>query len=241
MDNDINNLEKICFKSILSELKETFTNRDSNSDSVNKHLYKFMKDNRNPINNLISMNEDEWCEKIESLPEEVKIAIKDYYISFLHTIEKAGYGKYSYFLSTTNSMKSAKYFRRHDIVNGIIIVGWTNNKRIKCTDRPELKNIVDGYGFPTFNTVVYPEQHEITYKCGLLPHYIIGYYYKDSFEINPYILKIEELGKVRRSGLPVNQELFLKFLSKTKFKSYYEVCDCFYSQRGYHKMPSETK
>lgn len=229
-DNNTNNTERICFMSILSKLKETFTNRNSNSDSVNINLNKFYIDNNIPIKKLISTDENEWCEKIASFPEDTKIAIKDYYISFLHSIEKAGYGKYSYFLSATKCRKKADFFRHHDVNRGIIMVGWTNEKGLKCIDGADIKTIVANCGFPTFNTVVYPNQHEITYKCGLLPHYIIGYYYKDKFEINPYIMDVEDVSVVRKDGLPVNQEPFLRLLSKTNFKSYYNVCDCFYWQ-----------
>ena len=236
-DNNINNIEKTCFTSILSQLKDTFTNTNSNSLSVNRHLCKFVKNNRTAINQLVSISENEWYEKIVSLPEETKIAIKDYYISFLHTIHKAGYGDYSYFLSTTQKRQEANFFQHNDVDRGIITVGWTNAKRIKCIAGTDLRNIVSNHGFPTFNTVVYPEQYEVTYKCGLLPHFIIGFYYKDKFEINPYIMDIDDMSKVRKDGLPVNQEPFLRLLSNTNFKSYYNVCDCFYWQLGFLRNP----
>lgn len=228
---DINNTERICFQSILNNLKETFSNRNSNNDAVNNRLPEFCKDNYTAIHNIISINEEEWCERIDPLPEETKIKIKDYYISFLHTIGKAGYGNYSYFLSTTKNYKTAEFFRHNDNEDGIIIVGWTNGKGIICTEEPSLKTIVESCGLPTFDKDFFPGQKEITYKCGLLPHFIIGYHYKDKFEINPYILKIEDMSAVRKEGLPVNQKPFIELLSKTNFKSYYNVCDCFYWQQ----------
>ena len=232
VDYDINNTERICFVSIFKTLKDSFLKRDSNNSSVQRKMPSFVCDNHIAVEEILSFNEDIWWEKIKELPEEVKIAIKDYYISFLHTIRKAGYGNYSYFLSTTRKERVAAFFRNNDIENGAIIVGWTNNKNIKCEDSLGLKEIVSSYGFPTFETVVFPEQHEITYKCGLLPHFIIGYYYQDSFEINPWVLKISDMSKVRKEGLPVDQKPFLKLLSKTNFKSYYSVCDCFYWQQS---------
>ena len=150
---------------------------------------------------------------------------------------KAGYGDYSYFLSTTQKRQEANFFQHNDVDRGIITVGWTNAKRIKCIAGTDLRNIVSNHGFPTFNTVVYPEQYEVTYKCGLLPHFIIGFYYKDKFEINPYIMDIDDMSKVRKDGLPVNQEPFLRLLSNTNFKSYYNVCDCFYWQLGFLRNP----
>ena len=229
---DINNTENICFVSILKVLKDSYCKRNSNNSSVQRNMPSFVRDNYTAAEGILSFNEDLWWKKIKELPEEVKIAIKDYYISFLHTIGKAGYGNFSYFLSTTKDLGQAQYFRRSDYQEGIIIVGWTNNKNIKCEDSLGLKKIVSCYGFPTFETVVFPKQHEITYKCGLLPNFIIGYYYQDSFEINPWILEISNMSKVRKEGLPVDQKLFLKLLSKTNFKSYYSVCDCFYWQQS---------
>ena len=43
-------------------------------------------------------------------------------------------------------------------------------------------------------------------------------------------MDVEDVSVVRKDGLPVNQEPFLRLLSKTNFKSYYNVCDCFYWQ-----------
>ena len=231
-DNDINNIERICFESILKALKDSFCKRDSNNFSVQRNISSFVRKNQETIQEIITYDEKKWCDKIESLPEEIRIKIKDYYISFLHTIGKAGYGNYSYFLSTTKYIGEADFFRHNDIENGAIIVGWTNSKNIKCEDSLGLKEIVSSNGFPTFETSVFPKQHEITYKCGLLPHFIIGYYYQDKFEINPWILKISDMAKVRKKGLPVDQTPFWELMSKTNFKSYYNVCDCFYWQQS---------
>lgn len=228
---DINNIDDICFKSILNTLKETFTNESKNSNSVNRHMPFFKKDNDAAIKELVSYSEETWVKKIGGLSEEGKENVKDYYISFLHTIEKAGYGKYSYFLSTTRKRQQAERFRRNE-ETGIIVVGWTNDKRIKCVDCHDLKEIVSNYGFPTFDKPVYPEQKEITYKCGLLPHFIIGFYYKDKFEINPYIVKIDNLSDVCKNGLPIDQKDFIEKISNTGFKSYFNVCDCFYWQQN---------
>lgn len=229
-DNNINNTDDICFKLILSTLKETF--KYENNDSVNRRMPDFKRENCTAIEEIISYDEQTWCEKIGRLSEKAKRNVKDYYISFLHTIGKAGYGNYSYFLSTTKKREQAERFRHWDAKTGIIIVGWTNDKRIKCVDCHDLKEIVSNYGFPTFDNPVYPEQKEITYKCGLLPHFIIGFYYKDKFEINPYIFDIDNISDVRRNGLPVDQKDFLEKISKTNYKSYFNVCDCFYWQQN---------
>ena len=230
--NDINNSERICFESILINMQKSFSDSSSNNRSVNNRMSVFMQENQTTIEELLSYNVHDWCEKIDALPQIIKRAIKDYYMSFLHTIGKSGYGNYSYFLSTTEEQSVAEYFRNNDKKNGAIIVGWSNNKGIKCSDSIDLKDTVSKYGFPTFDTPFYPQQKEITYKCGLLPHFIVGFHYIGGFEINPYILKIKDFAKVRKEGLPVDQDEFIKKLSKTNYKSYYDVCDCFYWQQS---------
>ena len=236
---DFNNTDEICFKSILKTLKETF--KYESNDSVNRRMPGFKRNNCIAIEEIISYDEQTWCEKIGRLSEKAKRNVKDYYISFLHTVGKAGYGNYSYFLSTTKKRTQAERFRHWDAKTGIIIVGWTNDKRIKCVDCHNLKKIVSNYGFPTFDKSVYPEQKEITYKCGLLPHFIIGFYYKDKFEINPYILEIDNISDVRRNGLPVDQKDFLEKITKTNYKSYFNVCDCFYWQQNVPKYKTSIK
>lgn len=231
-DNDINNSERICFESILNNLQKSFSDPSSNNRSVNNRMSVFMQENQTTIEALLSYNVLDWCKKIDALPQIIKSAIKDYYMSFLHTIGKSGYGNYSYFLSTTKEESVAEYFRNNDEKNGAIIVGWSNSKGIKCSDSLGLRDVVSKYGFPTFKTPFYPRQKEITYKCGLLPHFIVGFHYHGGFEINPYILKINDMAGIRKEGLPNDQTDFMKKLSKTNYKSYFSVCDCFYWQQS---------
>lgn len=231
-DNDINNSERICFESILNNMQKSFLDSTSNNCSVNNRMPTFLQENQAVIEDILSCNANDWCKKIDALPQIIKSTIKDYYMSFLHTIGKSGYGNYSYFLSTTKEESVAEYFRNNDEKNGAIIVGWSNGKGIKCSNSLGLRDVVSKYGFPTFKTPFYPKQNEITYKCGLLPHFIVGFHYHDGFEINPYILKINDMAKVRKEGLPVDQTDFIKKLSKTNYKSYYDVCDCFYWQQS---------
>jgi len=74
----------------------------------------FLQENQVVIDNNLSCNVNDWCKKIDALPQIIKNAIKDYYMSFLHTIGKSGYGNYSFFLSTTKEESVAEYFRNND-------------------------------------------------------------------------------------------------------------------------------
>ena len=113
--------------------------------------------------------------------------------------------------------------------DGIEIVGWTkiSRKNVITYDKTEkLSVIVKSIGFPIVSHAIFPVQREITYKCGILPHYIVGYLYgKDSFEINPYILKKQDFGSVCEKGLDIDQTLFYQRLSEVGYKSTYIELD----------------
>lgn len=219
---DINYSEDLCYRLILKTLKDTFEKEESNNNAVNRRLSEFKYKEQDVVSEIIATNADEWCSKIMALSEVNRIAVKDYYFSFLHKVNKAGYGNYSYFLSTSSRENIARHFCHED---GVILVGWTNGKNIKCK-----ANNISELGFPIFKHDFFPEQKEETFKCGLLPHFIIGYHYEDKFEINPYIKDIKDFKLVRKDGIPVRQEKFTEMLSKTNFKSYYSTLDEFYWQ-----------
>lgn len=215
-------------------LQQTFANTSSCFLDKKAHkIFEFTKKNCASVNKIINFTQEEWQNKINTLNSIEKGQVKDYYLSFLHTIDKAGSGQYSYFLSTSVNKKQADWFRHN---SGIILVGWTNAKNIYCSGiEEELKDKVSKLGFPTFNSKVYSKQMERTLKCGILPHYIVGYHYvdlrdngADKFEINPYILKINNFSNVRVNGLPVDQTYFNEKIKKTNFKSHYLFCDDLY-------------
>jgi hypothetical protein len=67
---------------------------------------------------------------------------------------------------------------------------------------------------------------EITLKGGLLPHYIIGYFYLENgverFELNPAIFKIED-SDWPLEGLPIDQTQFDERIRGTQFKKAFFV------------------
>jgi hypothetical protein len=82
---------------------------------------------------------------------------------------------------------------------------------------------------------VYPEQKEIALRCGILPHFIIGFKAGRNFYVNPAIFRsmdnMEKLDTFRKlctfkrsiicNGLEVDQTNFEEFCRKTNFKRFY--------------------
>jgi len=213
---------------IYDKLQKAFVKTDKfRSKTTRERLKKIIRRQPELKDFFTKTTRENWIDKISNLPEEDKQVIKDYYISFLHTIGLAGYGDYTYFTSTSLRKDVAEGFKGSS--HGIVIVGWTNQKNIKCTYDHGAIDRVQSLGLPVIEPL-YEEQCEITYKCGLLPHYIIGYHYGENlekFEINPCVFDVNN-ERVRTEGLPINQNNFEKMMKGTNFKSYYMMLDEFY-------------
>ena len=110
------------------------------------------------------------------------------------------------------------------------IVGWTSKKDINKYGKDFFQNKnseIKALGFPIISHAVFPTQKEITYKCGILPHFIIGYIYNQgkNFEINPCVFKKQNFSTVSETGLPIDQSEFYKKLNQTNYKSTYIYMD----------------
>lgn len=161
-------------------------------------------------------------------------------MSIAHTINSHKYQKASNFVSTTTSLEVADIF-----TNDVSVYGWipkisvrsqTKNqvKTIECIIVKNKSDILD-LGFPFCDTPIYPEQKEILLRCGMLPHFIIGFKIKNSFYVNPAIFSsmndMEESNSFKKlcafkrdlitSGLSIDQSNFEDFCRKTNFKRYY--------------------
>lgn len=232
---DINEIDCKNFEFIYNKLTKVFVDTENLTS----------KDIQVAISNLSNIQElryffshtrvEEWCYKIAQLCENDKLIIKDYYVSILHTIGLAGYGRNTYFLSTSTNYDFCEILRKRNREmhneDGIIILGWTSKREYVKTFGSKSYSLIKRLGFPLIESPIFPKQHEITLKCGLLPHFIIGYLYDDKFEINPYVLTVDSIDK---KGLPVDQKDFLQNISLTNLKYYYSVCDGIYWQQGVH-------
>lgn len=187
-----------------------------------------------------SNNRTRFVSIIENQDETNKSYIKDYYFSLLHTMNEIiaantkdkSIKKNSYFISTTTKIKIAKQFRHR-----IIIVTWIpscerNNQIIKSCDVNEYDDFIKRIGLPTYHVSPYPHQSEICIKGGILPHYIVGFSYKNSFIVNPNLLtqitSSYDFEKLIKKGIEINQAPFDNEIQKTNYKGRFLCIDGFY-------------
>ena len=230
-NKDISEIKDEVFSFIYKKYKKVFVEKALKCHKTIDAVDVFCKKEPSFVSFWSNMTEEVWLKRIDYLNEKEKQQIKDYYVSLLHTVGLAGYGRNSYFLSTSRDMNICNIMGWQN--DGIEIVGWTkiSRKNVITYDKTEkLSVIVKSMGFPIVSHAVFPAQKEITYKCGILPHNIVGYLYdKDSFEINPYILKQQDYGSVCEKGLDIDQTLFYQRLSEVGYKStYIELDDMFF-------------
>ena len=172
-----------------------------------------------------------FIKKIEGINENQKRMILDYYYSYVHTCNSQN----SHFLSTSESFSTAlKFLHSH---SGIVIVGWVpenhcNEMMIDYEDVCQNRGNIESLGFPTFETL-YPEQKEICLKCGILPHFIIGFYApkKRMFVINPALFMTTcNMEEIIINGFDVDQSEFLEELKKTGYSK------CYWYDKGIYKV-----
>ena len=110
----------------------------------------------------------------------------------------------------------------------------TRKRTIDIVDTNQMSEM-QSTGLPYCNSAVFPNQEEIAIRCGLLPHFIIGYAVGRNFYVNPAIFnaidRMHEIGtfiekcsymrRIQLHGLVDNQENFEEFCQRTNFKKYF--------------------
>lgn len=229
---DFTEIEHVNFKFIYCKLHKVFVETERLKSEKTKNAVLSMDNYDSIATFFYNITADEWFSKVMKLSYDDKIILKDYYIAFLHTVGLSGFGKNTYFLSTSSKIDFCESLYQKNLAenheSGIIIVGWTNKQNQINICGKKNSTHIKKMGFPIINNKLFPNQYEITMKCGLLPHFIIGFIYGDRFEINPYILRKFNISTVCNDGVPVDQTDFQKFISETNIKSYYNVCDGYY-------------
>ena len=174
----------------------------------------------------------------EELKHEVKQKVNLYYLAIAHTIGDKEYKETSEYISTTTNAIIADRFAQD-----VCIFGWVPQNIWRRKARKRTIDIVDtnqmsemqSTGLPYCDSAVFPNQEEIAIRCGLLPHFIIGYAVGRNFYVNPAIFnaidRMHEMGTFREKcsykrriqlhGLEINQENFEEFCQKTNFKKYF--------------------
>lgn len=198
----------------------------------------FIKKNLEMCSYFTGVNRDDFRSKITQKGEKIQQEILDYYYVFLHTLDS----NHSEFLSTSENLQVANRFRNR---NGIILVGWVpaqeEKKRIiKYIDvNGYYADFVKEVKLPQWHSV-YQNEQEICLKCGLLPHYMIGFITyienRECFVINPAILKKDKRGidDIILDGLVIDQSSFFESLKTTQYKGYYMFAD-----GEYYRYPND--
>lgn len=198
---------------------------DFASNSTMKRISEFLKENPMLNNYFSDEHNKKHFEGLSQLSVAEANKVADYYLSILHTIGKSGNGE-SFFLSTSTNYLVADKFKGD---NNIIIYGWLPKKGIKkCIikyqDVGKYSQFVKSMELPTLQESIYPEQCEICIKCGLLPHFIIGFQYDNRFYINPNTLK-QWHDNIVYDGLDIGQEDFNDLFNATKLEQSFIFID----------------
>ena len=136
-------------------------------------------------------NTDDIEAKYAKLKSKERRAVNLFYLAIAHTINSYGYKKASSFVSATTNVNVAQEF-----TDDVCIYGWVPKvpagvyrREYRTIDYVVTENeaVVKQLGMPYCDTPVYPEQKEVTLRCGFLPHFIIGFKVKNCFYVNPAV------------------------------------------------------
>jgi hypothetical protein len=174
----------------------------------------------------------------EELKPEVKRKVNLYYLAIAHTIGDEEYREISGYISTTTNAVIANRFAHDACIFGWVPYNiWKRRARRRTIDYVDTNQMseMQSTGLPYCDSAVFPNQEEIAIRCGLLPHFIIGYAVKQNFYLNPAIFnaidRMHEMGTFREKlryknriqlhGIEINQENFEEFCQRTNFKKYF--------------------
>ena len=215
--------------SVFSLIWDKFHNKVCKLNFASEGTMECVSDflNKNPMfNNYFSDEHNkEHFESLSQLAIDKANEVADYYLSILHTIGKSGKGK-SYFLSSSTNYLVADKFNGY---NNIIIYGWLpkrglKDRIIKYIDVENNSPFVKSSNLPTCQVPIYPKQSEICIKCGLLPHYIIGFQHNNRFYINPNTLK-QWNDSIVYESLDIDQKTFNDLFNATNLRQSFIFCD----------------
>ncbi len=226
---NINDCSSKTFEYIFNKINEIHTKpiKDLNIDITyinnyikrEKKFYDFFRDRNNNIQKF---------KNISKINFSNKLAIRDYYLYYLHTLGKDGISENSFLKSTSFDYKKSKKFS-----NGIILYGWvkkptssygiSSRSFLKCIEKCKRLDL------PIYTKDIFPHEKEISLKGGFFPHYIIGYEntIENYFVINNHIVnESKEIVKefpdlIIKYGLPIDQSEFDQKVKKTKYRKYF--------------------
>lgn len=137
------------------------------------------------------------------------------------------------FVSTTTDHKIASIFCSRGNTNlKLIIHYFISSPYYKKAIGPWMinqhKDVVNKYSLPTYNPVgLYRGEQEVSIKGALLPHCMLGIELLDEnkFIINHHIqnISLNDLNKISKNGLDINQENFESDIFTTAYLRWAEV------------------
>ena len=230
----LNDCSEELFNSIFDKLNDKLCNRKFAALGTIEKVSSFLNSNEDFYNYFrTEANRKDFLSKIDNLDEEKKIKVKDYYLSLMHIIGRSMSENNSYMISTSTQIKIAEKFKK----DGILIVSWIpiterRNLIIKYNEVNKLNDKIKKMRLPYYVISPYIEQKEFCVKCGLLPHYIIGYSHEDSFIVNKHLLTefnmARDIESIIKDGIRINQERINEILKETKYKRGFSCIDGYY-------------
>lgn len=195
---------------------------------------KYFFERNDNINDYFSNNSNRlhFISSIKVLGNNLQHEMKDYYLSLMHVMGKK-VSPNSYMISTSKQLHTAQCFQN----GGVVIVTWIHSSRrkdtiIKFVDVNRTEEHVRELGLPFYKKSPYYGQQEICIKGGIVPHFIIGYAYKHSFIVNPYLLsQISDeynVDEIIKNGIDIDQKDFNIVLDDTQYKGGFITIDGFY-------------
>lgn len=212
--NNIDNISDTVFEHIFERISEV----EKNNHASNKFKQYFVNsDNKNDF--IIRIN--------EITNNIIKLRIRDYYLSYLHTVN--GYSNNimescSFFVSTSKEYEVAESYTDED--NTFIIYYFLPKPYIDLAisnrNKKFLKDYANEKDFPIYEALFY-EEKEVSVKGALFPQNIFGIKClvgnKETFIVNPYIFATStDLEKFPYIGIDVNQNTFFQEIHSTNFK-----------------------
>ena len=181
--------------------------------------------NKNNINNFIL--------NIQSLEDEQKIRLKDYYFAYLHTVGTKDSGKaISYFVSTTKNISiGIDFFTKHEInkehqvLTYYLLVRPYLGSAIDSHENISLDKLSISTSFPRYEAL-HDSEDEVSIKGGLFPNHILGIrcYIGENevFLVNPYLFMGRSIEKMLIEGIPVNQREVRNQISRNELDIIYK-------------------
>ena len=154
------------FIKICNLIKSALRNADKGCSNRACRMRKFISDNRCFVDDFLN-DGSKLVSKYDNLSVYEKKEINIYYLYILHTINSHKYNKISHFVSSSDDLDVAKDFARN-----LLILGWipsySSLSYISSHKNEHYSRLCKNKHLPYINTPVYPEQAEISLRCGIL-------------------------------------------------------------------------